>query len=221
MRPISCLLIALICCIAVLAQAPTGIISGTVTDESGAVISGASITIVNKATTASRSIAANGQGLFSAPALPPGDYEVRGEMKGLRTTVSDAQVVAGGATTVDLAMTIGESREVVTVEAATAQINFDSSAVQGIVARQNIEDLPLNGRSSLQFASLEPGVIAVAHRILTLAYVVIRDVSPYREQGPTILIASIRNALKTAFWPDFSTSALTSNSNPELCLHSS
>ncbi len=162
MKATSRLLIASIYTFAVFAQAPTGIISGTVTDQSGAVISGASITIVNKATAASRSIATNGQGLFSAPALPPGTYEVRGEMNGFRTTVRDAQVVAGGATAVDLAMTIGETREVVTVEAANAQINFDSSSVQGIVARQNIEDLPLNGRSSLQLASLEPGVTVVA-----------------------------------------------------------
>jgi hypothetical protein len=51
----------------VLAQAPTGIISGIITDESGAVIPGASVTITNKATGAARVIAANGEGLYSAP----------------------------------------------------------------------------------------------------------------------------------------------------------
>ena len=79
-------------------------------------------------------------------------------MQSFRTVVRDAQVVAGTTTTVDVSMTVGETRDVVTVEAATAQINYDSHAVAGIIARENIQDLPLNGRSSLQLASLEPGV---------------------------------------------------------------
>lgn len=57
-----------------------------------------------------------------------------------------------------MAMTLGTTREVVTVEAATAQINYDSHTVAGVVARQSMQDIPLNGRSSLQLASLEPGV---------------------------------------------------------------
>ena len=79
-------------------------------------------------------------------------------MEGFRTTQRDATVVAGSTTTVDMAMTVGASREVVTVEAATAQINYESHNVAGVIARENIEDLPLNGRSSFQLASLEPGV---------------------------------------------------------------
>ena len=145
-----------------LAQAPVGTISGTVTDSSGAVIPAAAITITNKATSAARTLAANPQGLYSAPALPPGDYEVRVAMQGFNTVVRDAQVVAGGSTTVDATLAVGETRNVVTVEAATAQINLDSHAIAGIIARENIQDLPLNGRSSLQLASLEPGVTVSA-----------------------------------------------------------
>ena len=55
-------------------------------------------------------------------------------------------------------MSLGTAQEVVTVEAATAQINYDSHTVAGVIARDSIQDLPLNGRSSLQLASLEPGV---------------------------------------------------------------
>ncbi len=128
---------------AIFAQAPTGIISGTVTDASGAVIPSATVTVVNKATNALRTMNANAEGLYSAPALPPGDYEVRTEMQGFRTVVRDAIVVAGSTTTVDVSMTLGEAKEIVTVEAATAQINYDNSTVQGIIARQNIQDIPL------------------------------------------------------------------------------
>lgn len=141
-----------------LAQAPTGIIAGTITDESGAVVPNANLTITNKATGGPRSVATNADGFFSVPALPAGEYEVRAELKGFRTLVRDATVAIGTTTTVDLKMQLGSTNEVVTVEAATAQINFESHAVQGIVERNTIQELPLNGRSFMQLASLEPGV---------------------------------------------------------------
>ena len=147
--------------IAVWAQVPTGIISGTVTDESGAVIPNAAITITNKATGAARSVTANASGIFSASALEPGEYEVRSENTGFRTTVREATVTAGNTTTVDMAMRVGEAKEVVNVEAAAAQINYESHTVAGNIARNTIQELPLNGRGFLQLATLEPGVVMV------------------------------------------------------------
>ena len=79
-------------------------------------------------------------------------------MQGFRTLVRDALVTAGTTTTVDMALSLGEAKEVVNVEAATAQINYESNAVAGVIARNTIQDLPLNGRNFLQLASLEPGV---------------------------------------------------------------
>jgi len=73
------------------ARAPTGTILGTVADSS--------------------------RGLYSAPALPSGDYSVRAEVSGFRTLLRDAQVTAGGNTTVDLAMTVEETSDFVNVEA--------------------------------------------------------------------------------------------------------
>ena len=145
-------------CAGAYAQAPTGTILGTVTDNSGGVIPGAKITLTNKATNVARATVTNAEGFYSAPALPPGDYEVRAEGQGFRTLVRDATVVTGGNTTVDMNMTLGEARQVVSVEAATAQVNYESNTVQGVIERQTIQDLPLNGRSALQLASLEPGV---------------------------------------------------------------
>src|SRR5579872_960767 len=140
--------------ITVWAQVPTGVISGTVTDESGAVIPSAAITITNKATGAARSVTANASGIFSASALDPGEYEVRSENTGFRTTVREATVTAGNTTTVDMAMRVGEAKEVVNVEAAAAQINYESHTVAGNIARSTIQELPLNGRGFLQLATL-------------------------------------------------------------------
>ena len=142
----------------IFAQAPVGTITGTVADSSGAVVQNATVIVTNKANNETRNLKANESGLFSAPALAPGEYEVRASLEGFRTTQRDAQVIAGSTTTVDMQLTVGATREVVTVEAASAQINYESHAVAGLISRESIQDLPLNGRSSLQLASLEPGV---------------------------------------------------------------
>jgi hypothetical protein len=140
------------------AQAPVGTISGVVADESGAVIPNASVKIRNKATGAERDLMSNAEGSFSAPALPAGVYEVRVELKGFRTVVREATVETGLTTTADMRLPIGQTSEVVNVEAATAQVEYEKHAIDGVVSRQQIQDLPLNGRSYLQLASIEPGV---------------------------------------------------------------
>jgi hypothetical protein len=136
----------------------TGLITGTVTDQSGAVVPAAPITITNKDTGAARNVSANNEGIYSAPSLGAGTYEIRAEVKGFRTLVRDATVDAGSNTTVNLALSLGSANEVVTVEAATAQINYESHTIAGVIARENIQDLPLNGRNLLQLATLEPGI---------------------------------------------------------------
>lgn len=139
-------------------QTSTGSILGSVIDQSGAAVPGATVTVSNKATSSARVLTTNGEGLYSAAALPAGDYELRVEMTGFRTTVREAQVLAGSDTTANVSLSLGESREVVTVEAASAQMNYDSNTVAGSIERSTIQDMPLNGRSFLQLASLEPGV---------------------------------------------------------------
>jgi hypothetical protein len=140
------------------AQAPIGTIAGTVTDESGGSVVGAAVTVSNKATGLKREIKSDSEGAFSAPALPAGVYEVRGQMSGFRQLVREAEVLTGSTTTVDLAMAVGAVTEVVTVAGAAAQIAYESHKIDGVIQRAQIESLPLNGRSFLQLAFLEPGV---------------------------------------------------------------
>jgi hypothetical protein len=100
--------------------------------------------------------------LFSVPSLEPGTYEVKAEAKGFSSTVRDAEVQAGNTITVNMTMTVGAANETVTVEAASAEINYESNTIQGVVSRNTIKEIPLNGRGYLQLASLEPGVTMVA-----------------------------------------------------------
>ena len=117
------------------------------------------VTITNKETGAVRTITSNAEGLYSAPALPAGQYVVHVEVQEIPVPLSNpSRCRRGGSATVNATMSVGATREVVSVEAASAQINYESNTVQGVIARQNIQELPLNGRSFMSLAQLEPGV---------------------------------------------------------------
>ena len=153
-------------CLAVLvataawAQAPVGTISGTVRDQSDAVVPGASITVRHVATGAERHTTSDDQGAFSAPALAVGTYEVRAELSGFRTQQTEVVVATGRVSTVDMRMEVGAATEIVNVAASAVHVETEQHAVTGVITRQKIQELPLNGRSFLQLAFLEPGVTA-------------------------------------------------------------
>ena len=140
------------------AQAPVGNITGTVFDESGAVVPAATISITNKETGLIRNLTTSAEGVYSASSLPVGVYEVKAEVPGFRTLVREATVAVGGLTTADLHLQVGAQADIVTVESVTPQIEYERHTIDGVVNRQQIQNLPLNGRSFLQLAMLEPGV---------------------------------------------------------------
>jgi hypothetical protein len=142
------------------AQAPVGTISGTVRDQSDAVVPGASITIRHVATGAERHLTSDEQGTFSAPALAVGTYDVRVELAGFRTQQTEVVVATGRVSTVEMHMAVGAATEAITVAASTVHVETEQHAVTGVITRQKIQELPLNGRSFLQLAFLEPGVTA-------------------------------------------------------------
>ena len=150
--------LSLIMLMVVSAQVPTGNIDGIVRDETGAVIPGASIIVKNQQTGFQRTLTSQDDGSFSAPLLASGEYEIRVEAKGFRSLIRPAIVAVGSTTTAIMEMQVGSTTEVVTVESAAAQISYDSHKIDGVVTRKQIQELPLNGRSFLQLAFLEPGV---------------------------------------------------------------
>ena len=140
------------------AQAPTGEIAGTVYDASGALVPNASIKVKNAATAFERSLLSNQSGQYSVPSLAAGEYEMRVEAPGFHTFLVKAVVATGGVTTVDPRLQLGEQRDTVTVSTVNPQIEVESHAIDQVVTRQQIQQLPLNGRSFLQLAFLSPGV---------------------------------------------------------------
>ncbi|HTQ56846.1 MAG TPA: carboxypeptidase regulatory-like domain-containing protein [Bryobacteraceae bacterium] len=145
-----------------IAQAPVGSLNGTVHDTSGAVMPGVAITVTNKDTGAERQVATGADGSFATASLPAGSYSVKALAQGFRTLVENATVQVGQTATVDLVMEVGAATEVVSVQGEAAQISYDSHEISGVITRERIQNLPLNGRDFLQLAMLEPGVTVSA-----------------------------------------------------------
>jgi hypothetical protein len=142
----------------VLGQTPDGTIAGVVHDSSGAVMPGVQVQAVNKATGLVRVSAASEQGDYSLPSLLAGEYEISVEAPGFDRAARSVIVQAGATTTVNLDLRAGELKESITVEAISPLLHYDSASVGGVTTRGQIQDLPLNGRSFLELAKLEPGV---------------------------------------------------------------
>src|SRR5712692_7983272 len=158
MKTIAQSILYLACACAVVAQAPTGTIAGVARDPSGAAVAGAQVKLTSRATGFVRTAVTSEPGDFSFPALVAGEYEVSVEAAGFQRMAREAAVEAGTTTTTEFTLRVGEVTESVTVEAATPQMHYDSHAVGGVVTHGQIENLPLNGRSFLELAKLEPGV---------------------------------------------------------------
>src|SRR5215831_12587826 len=141
-----------------IAQAPVGDISGVVRDPSGAALATAQVQVRRAGTGLERTAAASAQGDYDFPSLPSGEYEVTVEASGFKRAVRQAVVEAGRTTTTDFSLDIGDARESVTVDGATPLIQYDSHTVGGVVTQEEIKGLPLNGRSFLELAKLQPGV---------------------------------------------------------------
>jgi len=155
-----CVLIAMLAA-PLAAQVPTGAIAGTVSDRVGAVLPGAAITVTNKATGAARDVMTGGDGTFSVPSLLPGAYDVLIIAPGFQPIVSPVDVATGATTTVKVTLEVSARTEAVTVVGTSTHIDLESNRVQGVVGREQIENLPLNGRSFLNLAALQPGVTVV------------------------------------------------------------
>jgi hypothetical protein len=125
------------------------------------VLSKATVTVTNKDTGASRVVESGPDGTFSIPALPPGPYDVLIEASGFQPTISPAEVAIGATSTVRLTLQVSSRTEAVTVVGAVTTVDMTSNRVQGVVGRQQIDSLPLNGRSFLNLAQLQPGVTVV------------------------------------------------------------
>ena len=135
-------------------------LSGTVTDQSGGLVSAAAVTAKNTDTGAVRSTVSDHAGHYQLSSLPVGHYEVRGAKPGFtKEDHTGIQLVVGQSATVDMTLKVGESSQQVTVKGDAAMVSVTTAGISGLVGEHQIKDLPLNGRSYDELLTLNPGVI--------------------------------------------------------------
>jgi outer membrane receptor protein involved in Fe transport len=141
------------------AQGASGTMAGTVTDETGGALPGATIIIKNDDTSATRELVSGADGRYTATNLAPGPYTITAsltgftsiERKGIRMTVGREVVI-------HLALQVGRLNDVVTVVGEAATVDTRTSSTGSLIAEEQIKNLPLNGRSFIELATLTPGV---------------------------------------------------------------
>src|ERR1700722_8684445 len=142
-----------------LAQTSTGTITGRVTDSSGAIVVGASVQLTSTERGTVSTTKTNDAGLYVFPTVQPGQYSLSIQKEGFKQAeVVKLTVDVGAQLENDFKLEVGSVKEAVTVESESSLVDTVSSAVSSVVTGAPIEDLPLNGRDTLQLALTVPGV---------------------------------------------------------------
>ena len=137
------------------AQEGTGRVIGTVTDEKGAVVSGATVTVTNVDTKISRATTTNSDGNFEVLLLRIGNYQVTAEQPGFKKAVSEVEKLQiNQALRFDIKLEVGTPTESVTVTSLAAGVETVSPTLGQTVQTRQIVNLPLNGRNVLSLALL-------------------------------------------------------------------
>src|SRR2546423_10123174 len=129
----------------------TATILGTVTDPTGAVVSAVAVSAVNTETRLTRSAVTDATGNYTIFSLPIGRYDVRAQAAGFRSSeAKDIPLSIDQRARVDFQLTVGETRETVTVIGAATIVKTDDSPTSQVITERAIVDLPLNGRNFMQ-----------------------------------------------------------------------
>ncbi len=140
---------------------PTGSIAGFVKDQSGAIISGAKLTLINVSTNAKEEAVSDSNGGFQFLQLAPAVYSLHVEASGFKKEVlNDVLVQVDQITHLDATLQVGSVAETIEVlSEATPLLESDRSTLSNVIDSQVISDMPLNARQYLDLALLTPGVL--------------------------------------------------------------
>ncbi|HXI28276.1 MAG TPA: carboxypeptidase-like regulatory domain-containing protein, partial [Vicinamibacterales bacterium] len=142
------------------AQTIRGALTGTVTDASGAMVPGATVTVTNQDTGISDSSISNAQGGYTFPLVQPGRYQIAAELQGFKKYLRDGVVVEVAQTTrVDISLQVGAVNESVLVTGTTPLVRSTTSELGQVIPMKTIQALPLNGRFFEHLITTTPGAM--------------------------------------------------------------
>lgn len=141
-----------------LPQASTGSVSGTVRDQSGAVIPGASVSLTSTATNVTSRTITNEAGLYRFPGVVPGPYRLAVEAPGMQKFEAHLTVQVQQSAVVDVMLRVGATVAEVVVQDVTPLVTVDSPTLGRVLERLRIEQLPINGRFVTTLLQTVPGM---------------------------------------------------------------
>src|SRR5258708_4307241 len=148
------------------AQVAGATLSGTVMDQSGGVVPQGAITVKNIATGITRNSATSAAGFYSAPNLLPGIYEVRATAQGFSSQVQTGiKLTVGEQQVLNFTLQVGQMTQTVEVKTEAPTVELASSAISAVVNSTTVRELPLNGRSWTDLATLQPGVVPLQTQV--------------------------------------------------------
>src|SRR2546427_7283609 len=149
----------LLVCIPMFSQGSAGRILGAITDQTGGVVSGATVSIIDTQRNLTRTLTTDNAGEYNAPNLLPGTYTVRAAFQGFKTAERSGIILeVNQDLRVDLTLQPGEQTERVTVTEALPMVETTNAELGGTLQSQIIDSLPLNGRNFENLLQLRPGV---------------------------------------------------------------
>jgi len=138
--------------------AQTSSLQGIVTDQQGAAITEAVVSITNIDTSSARKVIVNATGAYSFPQMPPGNYKVEIQHPGFRTYNSQVRLQINVPSTLDVKLELGQVSEVINVTEEVAAINTQNATVGNAFTEVQVRQLPLQTRNVVELLSLQPGV---------------------------------------------------------------
>lgn len=143
-------------------QSTTGLIQGTVVDQNGAIVSGATVTVRNVNTGFERSVTSNSDGFFTAPLLPLGTYRVTTSASGFTNSIlENVEVTIGNTLALNIGLKVGGAVETVDVTSDAEAVDTARTELSTQINQRSVENLPINRRDFSRFALLTPGVSIV------------------------------------------------------------
>jgi hypothetical protein len=153
-------LVVLLLSVPAFSQGNLGRIMGTVTDQSGGVVAGATVTVLDTARGITRTLTTDDAGEYNAPNLTPGGFTVRAEAKGFKKLErQNVDVGVGKEVRVDVTLQPGEQEQTVTVTESVPLVETTNATLGGTLDNSDIVDMPLNGRNYQNLLGLRPGVM--------------------------------------------------------------
>ena len=146
--------------VSALAQSTAGRILGTLTDQSGAAVAGATVVVTDTQRGTSRTVTTDESGSYAVPNLTPGDYKIQVEAKGFKgVDRPNVQIEVASDVRADFELQPGNITEIMTVVEEVPLVNTTSATLGGTLSNKEINDLPLNGRNYENLLQLRPGVM--------------------------------------------------------------